>query len=343
MDTRVTPKDTVYGLHNGRVFMDSVNHFHILEVFHNAFYRMADVFQGLSQIFPTVGSHGNDTFALEVDGIQFFFMEGIIFFDGMCQSVDNCIAGDENAVSVDVFFQQMFLCQFGRRKVQVCEGPCQAAVHFFGERLILIIGTQTSFHMTHFHLIIICSQCTCECGGCVPMDQYDVGFFLRHNFFQPCEGTGGDACQCLAALHDIQIVFGMQIENLQNLIQHFSMLGGDADDAFDAFRLFQHFHQRCHFDGFGTGAEYTHYLNHIFLHNILLLCYQCYPTKQTEEHRQKCQKGLPYFTSLVSLPMPSISQVTTSPAFRNLGGSKPIPTPAGVPMAMMVPACKVMP
>ena len=118
---------------------------------------MAYIFQGLSQIFPAVSSHGNDTFAFEVDGVQFSFMEGIIFFDGMCQCVDNGIAGDENAVSVNVFFQQMFLCQFGRRKMQVCQRTCQAAVHFFGERLILIIGTQTSFHMTHFHLIIICS------------------------------------------------------------------------------------------------------------------------------------------------------------------------------------------
>lgn len=29
--------------------------------------------------------------------------------------------------------------------------------------------------------------------------------------------------------------------------------------------------------------------------------------------------------------------------FQEFRGSKPIPTPAGVPMAMMVPACKVMP
>ena len=31
--------------------------------------------------------------------------------------------------------------------------------------------------------------------------------------------------------------------------------------------------------------------------------------------------------------MPSISQVTTSPFFKNCGGVKPIPTPAGVPVA----------
>ena len=41
---------------------------------------------------------------------------------------------------------------------------------------------------------------------------------------------------------------------------------------------------------------------------------------------------------LVIRPIPSISQVTTSPVFKNFGGSNPIPTPAGVPIAMIVPA-----
>ena len=37
-------------------------------------------------------------------------------------------------------------------------------------------------------------------------------------------------------------------------------------------------------------------------------------------------------------PIPSISQVTTSPRLRKQGGSIPIPTPAGVPVMRMVPA-----
>ena len=48
-------------------------------------------------------------------------------------------------------------------------------------------------------------------------------------------------------------------------------------------------------------------------------------------------------TTLVIRPMPSTSQITSSPFFKKLGGTKPIPTPAGVPVAMMVPAFKVMP
>ena len=36
-------------------------------------------------------------------------------------------------------------------------------------------------------------------------------------------------------------------------------------------------------------------------------------------------------------PMPSISTRTTSPAFRNCGGLRPMPTPAGVPVAITSP------
>src|SRR5271155_5455655 len=42
-------------------------------------------------------------------------------------------------------------------------------------------------------------------------------------------------------------------------------------------------------------------------------------------------------------PMPPISIRTTSPPLRNLGGLKPMPTPAGVPVAITSPGCSVMP
>src|SRR5262249_31721444 len=38
-----------------------------------------------------------------------------------------------------------------------------------------------------------------------------------------------------------------------------------------------------------------------------------------------------------SVPIPSISIVTTSPAFRNSGGLRPAPTPSGVPLEITSP------
>ena len=42
-------------------------------------------------------------------------------------------------------------------------------------------------------------------------------------------------------------------------------------------------------------------------------------------------------TGFSSTPMPAISILTVSPCFRYFGGLKPIPTPTGVPVAMMSP------
>ena len=41
--------------------------------------------------------------------------------------------------------------------------------------------------------------------------------------------------------------------------------------------------------------------------------------------------------------MPSISQTTVSPGWRKRGGFSPMPTPAGVPVARMVPGRSVVP
>ena len=41
--------------------------------------------------------------------------------------------------------------------------------------------------------------------------------------------------------------------------------------------------------------------------------------------------------------MPSMLQATSSPGCSHFGGSKPMPTPAGVPMEMIVPGSRVMP
>src|SRR5690348_14096828 len=46
---------------------------------------------------------------------------------------------------------------------------------------------------------------------------------------------------------------------------------------------------------------------------------------------------------LLSVPMPDIDIDTSSPALRKRGGLKPIPTPAGVPVAMTSPGWRVRP
>src|SRR5699024_2202829 len=67
-------------------------------------------------------------------------------------------------------------------------------------------------------------------------------------------------------------------------------------------------------------------------------------------HHQKGLLAFSYFllpcfydTVLRKTPIFSISTSTTSPLFRYLGGSNPIPTPSHVPVAIISPAFKVCP
>ena len=64
-----------------------------------------------------------------------------------------------------------------------------------------------------------------------------------------------------------------------------------------------------------------------------------------DRHPDRCTVGHARHSTnrFSSVPMPSISTRTTSPLFRYFGGSKPMPTPAGVPVAMMSPGISVMP
>ena len=58
----------------------------------------------------------------------------------------------------------------------------------------------------------------------------------------------------------------MQVEDFEYLIEHFTVLRGDADDALDFGGFFQLLYQRCHFNRLGACPEHAHYLYfiHIF-------------------------------------------------------------------------------
>ncbi len=47
------------------------------------------------------------------------------------------------------------------------------------------------------------------------------------------------AVECLARPHGVEIVIRLELEHVQNLIQHLAMLRRDADSRFERFRVGQ--------------------------------------------------------------------------------------------------------
>ena len=69
------------------------------------------------------------------------------------------------------------------------------------------------------------------------------------------EDGGAQVCERLILAHQVEIVFGLDVEQVQNLIQHLTVLRGDTDARIDIFRLRQLADDRSHFHGFGTGSK----------------------------------------------------------------------------------------
>jgi hypothetical protein len=70
----------------------------------------------------------------------------------------------------------------------------------------------------------------------------------------------------------------VNLEKLQNLIEHLAMLGRNGHYGLDLFRMFFQFqYYRRHLDGLRSGSENSHYLYHTkssLIEQILLIVYE---------------------------------------------------------------------
>ena len=63
--------------------------------------------------------------------------------------------------------------------------------------------------------------------------------------------------EILVIAHHIQVEVGRNREQVQHLVQHASMLGGDADSRLNAGGISQGLDDRRHLDGFRPGSKNT--------------------------------------------------------------------------------------
>ena len=96
-----------------------------------------------------------------------------------------------------------------------------------------------------------------EAGRRVAMDQNPVRFLVIENIAQATEDGTGDMGQVLIITHDIEVVFGDNPKEVEHLVQHIPVLGGNRHLGIDAVRCRQGLDDRRHFDGFGTGSKHT--------------------------------------------------------------------------------------
>lgn len=65
------------------------------------------------------------------------------------------------------------------------------------------------------------------------MDEDKIGFDGIQNPVHAEKRLCGDGGERLALFHDMQVIIARQLKNLHDGIEHFPVLAGQADDAFD--------------------------------------------------------------------------------------------------------------
>src|SRR4030043_393966 len=78
--------------------------------------------------------------------------------------------------------------------------------------------------MGYSYPLIECSKTGSHGRRCIPLDNQIVGLFDLDDFIQPVEHSRRNLFKGLIMGHDIEVVVRMQIEQVQQGINHFAML-----------------------------------------------------------------------------------------------------------------------
>ena len=160
-----------------------------------------------------------------------------------------------DAGRIDVFFQQGVRTGFGRRAVQRCEGPHDAAIDLFWPRVVNVAAAQAGFHVADGDLAVIGGDCACHDRGSVTLHHNPVWLFC----VQHLADTGQCPCrqfvERLPRRHQVKVVIWSNRSNIKHLVEHSAVLRGHADAAFEPAVCLQGLDQWKQLDRFGTGAE----------------------------------------------------------------------------------------
>ena len=140
--------------------------------------------------------------------------------------------------------------------MQVSRDCGHAAVDFLRKGLPFIMGAQTGFHVSESHLSEVAEK-----GGdgnrCrISLSQHPIRVNLFEYRIEVKEDFGAQAAKRLVLPHQIQVEIRSDIEQIQYLIEHLSVLGGRADARFNPTGLAEQADDRCQFHGFGAGSNY---------------------------------------------------------------------------------------
>ena len=260
MNAFVTGQIFCGGFAHIRAEMHRIYNINILKVIRQTAQSTHDMFHCFTVVLSAMCRDENHAAVLIVQLIEGVITEYKIRIDRRVNCIDNGVAAHNDTLR-NALCCQILAVALGRRKVQLGNLAGQLSVHFLRKRRILVKRAQTCFYVSYRNFMIERSQCTCKRRRCIAVNQNDVRLCFIQHLIQSDQRFCRNGCQCLARLHNVQIIVCLQMKNVHDLIQHLTMLRRDAHDGFYTIRALQLVHQRSHFNGLRPCAKDCHYLN----------------------------------------------------------------------------------
>ena len=117
-------------------------------------------------------------------------------------------------------------------------GPSELAVHLFRERRVYIPCPKAGFDVADGDLLIIRSQGTGKGRRRITVNEDQIRLFFGQDVLEAQERLRRNIVQGLALGHDVQVVIRRNPEQLQDLVEHLTMLGRDGNDRLNAVGMF---------------------------------------------------------------------------------------------------------
>ena len=136
----------------------------------------------------------------------------------------------------------------------------QHTIHLFGERIAPVPGSQACLYVPHMDLPVLGGNCRCGDCGSVTLNQDPVHLCVSQHRIEFSQNTGGQGGESLLRSHQVEIDVRLNIEDLQHLIQHFTMLRRDTHTNVElVWTPLQSLDHRRHLDRLGSSSHDEHH------------------------------------------------------------------------------------
>jgi hypothetical protein len=158
-------------------------------------------------------------------------------FAEAAQRVDDCIAGDHDIFLRDALGQERVARMACGREVNARESRNQAAIGFFGKRIVNVVAAQARFDVTDGNFAIVGSERGAEGRGRVSLNKDHVRAKSVAGIFDRVDDAAGQQAERLIRAHHVQIEIRDDIEMLQHLIEHRAVLAGVNNGGLEFVRM----------------------------------------------------------------------------------------------------------